>query len=244
MKARPTLVERVRDGLLADLLAGGFPSGAKLPNEQELAERFEVSRATVREAVRGLHEAGYLTRRHGSGTYVTGLPRRRHALDLTVSYTAMIREAGMQPGEQLLGADVRHPDADEARRLGLGPAEQVISVERIRTADGRPVIYSLDRIPQQLLADVAEPLDRSLYATLEAAGAGVRTATAALRPVVADERLAALLKVRVGSPIQRIDQIDFDAAGRPVMLSAEWHVPDIFELHVNRRARGPEPVPY
>ena len=76
-----------------------------------------MSRATVREAVLGLIEAGYLTRRHGSGTFVADPPRSRHALDTTVSYTAMIREAGMQPGERVLaeGGARRRPRASATR---------------------------------------------------------------------------------------------------------------------------------
>src|ERR1700710_3098071 len=107
MAKRPSLVDQVRQGLLDDLLAGKLERGAKLPNENELADRFAVSRATVREAVLGLLEAGYLSRRHGSGTYVTDRPRSRHALETTVSYTAMIREAGQEPGEIVVSKGVR-----------------------------------------------------------------------------------------------------------------------------------------
>ena len=73
---RPSLVEQVRQGLHEDLVSGKLQPGEKLPNENEIGDRFGVSRATVREAVLGLIQAGYLTRRHGSGTYVT---RRRAA---------------------------------------------------------------------------------------------------------------------------------------------------------------------
>jgi DNA-binding GntR family transcriptional regulator len=45
--------------------------------------------------------------------------------------------------------------------------------------------------------------------------------------------------VRVGSPLQEIEQVDFDELGRPVMFSSEWHVPDIFELSVNRMSDAP-----
>jgi len=55
----------------------------------------------------------------------------------------------------------------------------------------------------------------------------------------ADERLAHLLDVHVGSPLQRIEQVHFDELGRPVMLSSEWHVPDVFELSVNRMSDAP-----
>src|SRR5438445_10801599 len=65
-RKRPSLVEQVRERLLAELTTAKLEPGAKLANETELAERFEVSRATIREAVRGLMDAGYVTRRHGS----------------------------------------------------------------------------------------------------------------------------------------------------------------------------------
>jgi GntR family transcriptional regulator len=234
---RPSLVEQVRQGLLEDLMAGKLSTGDKLPNEDRIAERFAVSRATVREAVLGLLEAGYLTRRHGSGTYVTKAPRSRHALDTTVSYTAMIREAGHTPGETVIAKAVRTPTEHECKVLGLTSEDRVHEVERVRLADDRPVIYSRDRIPAALLQGIAEDaLDSSLYVILETAGHPVFRASAELLPTLADERLSELLEVECGTPLLHIDQVDYDARGRAVMLSLEWHVADAFELIVNRRA--------
>ena len=102
-----------------------------------MAERFGVSRATVREAVRGLMDAGYLARRHGSGTYVTSSPRTRHPLESTVSYTALIRESGHTPGETVVSKGVRAPAKNERKLLGLSRDETVIEVERVRLADRR-----------------------------------------------------------------------------------------------------------
>jgi DNA-binding GntR family transcriptional regulator len=232
--ARPSLVEKVRDELAAGIGSGRFPLGAKLPNEQELTERFNVSRATVREAVRGLVEAGLVTRVHGSGTYVTGAPKARHSLDATLSYTAMIEAAGFRAGTVVLGTQVRRCDDQEAVLLGLTPSAQVLAVERVRTADDRPVVYSKDRLPAGLLEPVAIQ-SASLYRALESAGIRVRTASARLVPVVADRRLAKVLQVKAGAPLLHIEQTDFDQTGRRVMLSAEWHVCDVFELRINRR---------
>jgi GntR family transcriptional regulator len=232
---RDTMVARTREGLLGDLLDGTYPHGAKLPNEDVLAQRFGVSRATVREAVSGLVEAGYVTRRHGSGTYVTGALPRRHALDMSVSYTRMISEAGMTPGLVLLARDERPATAEEAAALQEAAGEPLLVVERIRTADGRPVVYSVDRLPRRY-APPGDHLDASLYAVLERAGRAVRSASARLLPVVADERVARLLATEPGTPLLHIDQVDADETGHPVMLSAEWHSADAFELHVNRRA--------
>ena len=234
---RTSLVEQVRQGLLEDLVGGKLVTGDKLPNEDRLAERFSVSRATVREAVLGLLEAGYLTRRHGSGTYVTKVPRSRHALDTTVSYTAMIRDAGHTPGETVIAKAVRAPTEHECEVLGLDADDRVHEVERVRLADDRPVIYSRDRIPAALLNGISEDaLDSSLYVILASAGHPVFRASAELLPTLADERLSELLEVECGTPLLHIDQVDYDARGRAVMLSLEWHVADAFELIVNRRA--------
>jgi GntR family transcriptional regulator len=236
-RKRPSLVEQVREELLQDLTRGDLAPGAKLPNENELAERFAVSRATVREAVLGLMDAGYLARRHGSGTYVTSLPRARHPLETTVSYTAMIREAGQKPGETVLSKGLREPTQVERDQLDLPEDERVMEVERVRLAGRRPVIYSRDRIPESLLVDIPdEALDSSLHVILEWAGHPVARASAQLLPTLATARLARLLAVKRGAPLLHIDQIDYDGRGRAVMLSHEWHVADAFELIVNRRA--------
>jgi GntR family transcriptional regulator len=233
---RVSLVDQVRQGLLEDLLAGTLEPGEKLPNEDKLAERFAVSRATVREAVLGLLEAGYLIRRHGSGTYVTSAPRSRHALDTTVSYTAMIRDAGHEPGETVIRKGMRDSTELEHTLLGLADGEQVMELERVRLADRRPVIYSRDRIRASLLQGVAdEALDSSLYEILGDAGHAVVRARAELIPTLADAKLSRLLEITRGAPLLHIDQIDYDARGRAVMLSQEWHVADAFELIVNRR---------
>jgi GntR family transcriptional regulator len=234
---RVSLVDQVRQGLREDLMSGRLQPGAKLPNENEIAERFGVSRATVREAVLGLMEAGYLARRHGSGTYVTKAPRSRHALDTTVSYTEMIREAGHEPSVSLIRKAVRDPDHYEREALELAAGEQVMELERVRFADRRPVIYSRDRIAAAVVSDVPEDaFDGSLYAVLHSTGHDVVRAIAELLPTLADTKLSKLLEVKRGAPLLHIDQTDYDARGHAVMLSLEWHVADAFELIVNRRA--------
>lgn len=236
MSSRPTRAEHVREAFLRELRSGRYVVGDKIPNETELAARFDVSRATIREAVLGLIEVGYLSRKHGLGTFVTGSPRHRHALDLTVSYTAMIRNAGMEPKEIVLTRGERPAAPEEAERLGIGADDPLVYIERVRTADGTPAVYSEDRIPARLLGTAADlPIGTSLYEFLAGAGITIHHALAALRPVIADKRLSRLLGVPSGAALQYIDQIDFTSIGVPAVLSSEWHVPGIFELCINRR---------
>ncbi|MFC9787770.1 FadR/GntR family transcriptional regulator [Rhodococcus sp. NPDC127528] len=67
---RTSLIAQVTDQLRAEITAGRWPIGERIPTEPELAELTGTGRNTVREAVQALVHAGMLERRQGSGTYV------------------------------------------------------------------------------------------------------------------------------------------------------------------------------
>lgn len=83
--ARTTLVQDVIEQLSAQIDAGEWPIGTRIPPEPDLVAALGVGRNTVREAVNALVHAGILERRQGSGTYVmathelTGAAGRRLA---------------------------------------------------------------------------------------------------------------------------------------------------------------------
>jgi GntR family transcriptional regulator len=238
MPGQTLLADRLRDELLEEITSSQLEPGTKLPTEGELSKRFGVSRATVREAVRGLVEAGYVTRRRGSGSYVAERRRMPHGLDSTLSYLAMIESAGAHAGMRVLDAVFEQCEKTDSP-LHLSRGDMVLAVERVRTADGQPVIYSRDRIPARLLrTDLdLQNLDPSLFALLRSSGHAADHATATLRAVASTSFTAKVLGVRRGKPLLYIEEVDYDRDGTPVMLSREWHVSEAFDVRVNRRAQ-------
>ena len=238
MPGRTLLADRLRDELLEEITSSQLQPGTKLPTEGELSKRFGVSRATVREAVGGLVEAGYVTRRRGSGSYVAERRRMPHGLDSTLSYLAMIESAGAHAGMRVLDAVFEQASKIDGP-LQLSRGEKVLAVERVRTADGQPVIYSRDRIPARLLRAGLDlqSLDPSLFALLSSSGHAADHATATLRAVASTSCTAKVLGVRRGKPLLYIEEIDYDRDGTPVMLSREWHVSEAFDVRVNRQAQ-------
>jgi GntR family transcriptional regulator len=239
MPGQTLLADRLRDELLEEITSSQLEPGTKLPTEGELSKRFGVSRATVREAVRGLVEAGYVIRRRGSGSYVAERRRMPHGLDSTLSYLAMIESAGVHAGMRVLDAAFEQCEKTDSP-LHLGRSDTVLAVERVRTADGQPVIYSRDRIPARLLrTDLdLQNLDPSLFGLLRSSGHAADHATATLRAVASTSLTAKVLGVRRGKPLLYIEEIDYDRDGTPVMLSREWHVSEAFDVRVNRRAQA------
>lgn len=236
---RPNLAEQVRDELTELISNGTYVVGDRLPNEDEMSEKFAVSRATVREGYRALIDAGYLSRIHGKGTFVTRVPQR-HALDLNVSYTAMIQAAGFTPSIRIVSQRVHPADDGDRARLRLDGGAEVIVVERVRFADDRPVVYSVDRLPLDIVPEEARGnLAPSLFDMLETLKHGVRNGRAKLLPVLAGARESEQLQVNEGVPLLYFDEVDFDENGTPVMASFEWHTSDVFEMWLNRKAQPP-----
>lgn len=233
---RSPLADSVRERILGTVIDGTYPAGSQLPSEQEMARLLGVSRTTIREAYRGLIESGMLLRKHGRGTYVKGM-QNQHSLESTLSYTKMIEEAGHKPGVTVMSAMTRPAQPSEATLLDLEPGELLWEVIRVRTADDRPIVYSADRIPAAFVPpSLRNRRVRSLFRLLADLGYAPSSGRAQLRPVLADAALAKLLNVDVGAPLLHFEETDTRADGTPVMLSSEWHVSDVIEFWLNRRA--------
>jgi GntR family transcriptional regulator len=233
----------IREELAQRIATGKMPPGSQLPPEPALATGFGVSRATVREALRSLEEDGFLTRTRGAGTFVTHRPRLRNNLDVNFGVTDAIRGAGMEPGSEANQAVERTASPEVARRLALPPGTPIVAIERVRTADRRPVVYSRDILPTTVAGDRSNLLERisgrSIYEYLERdRGIVVHHGVASFRPIRADRAVARALRIIKGALLLYIRQVDYDEQGRPVLLSDEFHLADAFEFTVVRRGPG------
>ncbi len=112
---------RIAQALLSEIQQGGLAAGARLPADRELATKFEVSRATVREALFAMELSGAIVVRHGDGTYVAdlsrGLSRRYgHEIGSTPEHVIAARLVIEPPMSRLLAASPRDLDLDDVQR--------------------------------------------------------------------------------------------------------------------------------
>ncbi len=240
MAGRRGRAGELRETLRTQILDGTLPGGMQLPAEIELARSMGVSRTSLREAVLQLEHEGLVIRRHGFGTFVRSTSSLGTSLEFNLSVSDLIRSHGMTPGTLDPQVALRPASGYEAGRLGLSDGEQVVVLERIRTADGRPVVFIRDVLPASLLAghDLQELLveSLSLYRFLaDRLSITVVDAVATLRPMAVPADLAACLGIDVGSPILVIEQVDHDATERRLLLTWEHHVADAFEFVIHRR---------
>lgn len=121
--------------LRKDILDGVYPVGSQLPTEQQLCERFEVSRYTVREALRRLRDDNLIASRPRAGTLVVPQPATISYAQDVVSINDLL---ALAPGAQLTIESNAMVTIDEAlaERTGLATATQWLAVRGHRRSQG------------------------------------------------------------------------------------------------------------
>jgi GntR family transcriptional regulator len=237
--ARRSLRHSLAAEMRRRILTGEWRPGERLPSEPELARRRTVSRSSMRGAIALLEEDGLVSRRHGSGTYVTHRPTLANDLGRNFGVSSHIAATGLQPGTVEETSGTEPAPAAVAQALGVEPGEPVTCLRRVRTASGRRVVDVTDWCRPEHLPLAELPLEGgSIYAALAARGLAVHHGVAHLKPRNADDELARRLGVSTGTLLLTFEQVDTTLEGVPVLASREHHLADAFDFTVLRRGPG------
>lgn len=171
--------------------------GDRLPPERQLCGDFGVSRATLRQALGELEERGLITRHQGRGTFVTK-PR----VQLPIAGVFSIRDAmearGMTMTTRVVRIEVMEASRQLAADLACLPGDDIVFIERLRIADGEPMVLDSAHLRADLFPGL-EAIDlerRSLYDVLEHDyGRTLAEAQETLEPVILTPRECELLAV-------------------------------------------------
>jgi len=225
------LYRQIATQLSALIASGEFAVGQRLPSERELADRYELARMTVRNEVERLTAEGSVYRLHGRGTFVAE-PRIAQASAFS-SFTEDMVARGLAPGSTVISSEVVAADEFLAAALELGPGDACFRLDRVRTADGRPMAIEEAYLPLAPFdgIDRVEFTDASLFDVLERRF-GVTLGEAQQRVVAvsigADE--APLLGVAEGAPGLRFHTVARNGDGMPVYYAISLYPGDRYEI--------------
>ena len=220
-----SLYRKVADDIKAAIEAGTYPANTKLPSESELAERYSVSRGTIRQAFAALRADGVIASRRGARRVVIGGPRVQSFGEL-LSFSRWARAIGEVPGGRVVSLDRRPATEAEADRLALPDGFHVWSLVRVRLLSGRPVMVERASYPDHvgtLIAEMDLAVD-SITQRLEEFGVVFTDAEHVIDAVPASAEDARLLGVRAGVPLLRERRFTTDRSGQPVEWSDDRYV--------------------
>jgi GntR family transcriptional regulator len=157
VQRQPSLSAQVLELLREKIRCGAYPPESPLPPENVLAAEFKVSRATIRSAFDRLEARGLIVRRQGIGTFVRHLSSISNPINQFLDFFDLIVQNGYKPDFRQLNAVIEEPTPDIARDLHLEAGMQLLRVEKMFLADGNPIIYCINYIPQWVFQEAFSP---------------------------------------------------------------------------------------
>lgn len=234
-----SLIDHIKQDLQEKIVGGGLKPGEQLPSEHELAELFNVSRNSVREAIGLLENEGYLVRRQGIGTFITySDPIIKGGIERLKGISEFIREKGYTPESILEKFSLTECGESLAEALMINRDEKVAFIETIKTASGTPVASCTDIIPVKFLSQpvAVEDLKEPIFDYLQRKhDIKISFAECDLIPCVSDDVLSSKLKLEIGSPVLLLEQIHYDDVGRRVLFSKSFFPANRFTFKLIRR---------
>jgi GntR family transcriptional regulator len=239
---RRPLPQQLRDLILATIRDEGMRAGDQLPAEAVIAERFQMGRSTVREAMKLLERDGLIEVQHGRGSFVSAVADLGSERPITrlEGVTEMMTGLGYSVENRVLGVQERLATESERVELALADGSTVVDLERLRLHEGQPFIYSRNAFARDLLDAQLHEIDwsRSLLELLASIGHNPVSSAAHIRAVETPPRLLSLGLDVPTMPWLLITETCISVTGDPILHAQDFHRSDIFAFHVIRRRSG------
>lgn len=249
-----SMMEQTRSALLrlAQELEGR--SVGKFPPERELAARLGTSRTTVRSALDALEREGLVHRVKGraGGAFLTSVhadaPTPENARSLCASrrlsrnlntvmgVPQMLQEQGFQDGTRVLSARMERPSPRAAQVLGVSPDRDVISLLRLRFADGDTLSLERMYLGDPGCRDLLRTHMDSVYEALRCKfGIDISATDESIELAEVSSSVSTLLGQPMPAPVLKLERIGYDQHERPVEYSVDLFRADRTRLSVSTR---------
>jgi GntR family transcriptional regulator len=233
------LYYQLKEVLKQQIRAGHLAPHTAIPSEPELVAQYHVSRATVRQALTELVHEGLLYRQHGRGTFVCEPRVQQQTISELTSFSEEVRRRGLRPGGMLFVSELVRGSQSVRDQLRLTDEEQVIRLERLRTANDQPISYEIDYLPYPRAAGVyqraKEAGEGSLYHLMTTEGLVPYIVEQSFKGDTATARESDLLRVDPNAIGMRLACTTFDETGAPIEYTEAFFPSTLYDFRLTLR---------
>lgn len=228
--------ERIAAAIRDRILTGDYAPGERLPGQQELASQWHTTLRTVRQALDQLQQDGLLRVEHGVGTFVADLDRAYDPFTVA-SFTAALRERGLDVETRLLDVDTRALSPAAAGALRRPEDEELVCLTRLRRIGDRGIVYQRSYLAGRYRAQVRRydgkaPLYTFLRDRLGVVAAAYREA---LTAETASGHVAETLGLVEGAPVLVSRRTTATLDGQPFLYDEAYLPTDRVQVVVTRQ---------
>lgn len=222
---------QIKDIMKDRILHGVYAIETNIPSEPELEKEFDVSKITVRNAIKELVQEGYLEKRSGKGTKVI-----RNTSTARISkgkrFTEILVEEGHKIQRNLLDIKfVNNQAGTEAYHLF---GAQSLRIERLYYLDDVPYIHYMHYLSEQIKGTELENFkDQSLYQYIEEQGVTLETYRDAFDVAVVPSEIAKRLEIEQELTLLKRMRYAYDDSGNVIEYSEGYYNTKMQQYIVN-----------
>lgn len=243
------LHKQISDWLKQEINNGELEKNEKLPSENDLSDKFDVSRVTVRRALQTLENEQLIYRCQGLGSFVSD-QRTHQSFSFLNDFSEELAGSGLKPSSKLLSFG--HENIKDKKGilsyLDIRNKEIAVKIERIRLGNGEPIAYDTTWMPvfYGQLIDGFDLENITIFNILENEfEIPIEKGCYRIESTVADDKLATHLKVEKNTPLLLINRIAYTIGDKPVYFQKRYYRNDkiVFEIMTERPGNSSENIP-
>lgn len=214
---------QLEEAIKVQIENGDWIPGEMIRSEREFAEKHQISRMTVRQAINNLVNDGYLYRIKGKGTFVAK-KKFEQKLPVLSSFSEDMKARGLKPSSKLIRFKIVPASNEIASELAIPIFDPIYEIQRVRLADDVPMALEMTAIPANLIQGLTEEHAKgSLYEFIEdVLSSPIDQAKQVIEASVAHEPESEHLGIKKGSPLLLIQRNTYlsDGTALEVVRSA------------------------
>ncbi|MDF2484669.1 MAG: yvoA [Herbinix sp.] len=213
MKSLPRYMQ-VMNYYIPLIKSGKLKEGEKMPTEEEICELFNISRITVRRALDGLQQDGYIYKQQGKGSFVM-MKKTGFQLNHLKGFTEEMKTLGKVPSSEIITFDIVTPKEKVAEVLNIDKSQKIYLLERLRLADGVPIAIERVHLPFYRFPTLRNAnLKDSLYEILQYQfGCESYKGVQEIHAGLASEEEAKLLQIAPSCAVLHINRTTYEQDG-------------------------------
>lgn len=219
----------VYDLLYQDIINGVYETGSPLPGETFLANKYKVSRNTLRQALTILVQDGYIYKQQGKGTFVSYDKNREEKRDI---YNFILDCPAEKITSVKMDYNVDYPTKIAKNKLRLNEEEKVFASNNVYWGKNSPIAHSFLQIPLFFLERHSIPLKKQQLYRLMNQLIYERAASAELsiQCAYADKQTMPFLLVEKGTPLLYLEQLLYNLENVPIARIKYYLKPDKYKV--------------
>lgn len=229
----------IKEDIIADILNGIYAQGDQIQGQNYYADKFQVSRTTVRNAIEDLVMRGVLETRKGKGTFVKKEQTGFTEAQKLYQPDPEVPKRKPSPTFHVVSIAIEQADHRIARQMNLNEGDPVVCMKRVRMVNEIAGNYQISYMSKKLVEDIdfeAEDMGKSsLYQLLiDKAHLVPSYSDETIRAVSCPESIAQYFYINTGDPILLIYRVTYSLDGAVMEYCLDYECTDVNGLRIRR----------